>query len=333
MVTVRASVETADDELLPRLRAWGYNATSYQTLGPQFSRWRSDDGGSVVAYADTGAAWVAAGAPIGPEADFERVVPAFTAAAARRGRRACFFGTEARFRRTPGVRAMPVGLQPCWEPAAWSEVVRTTRSLREQLRRGRSAGVVVSEVPVEALVSGPLRDDVLALLSRWQDQHGMAPMGFLVAPGTFVGLEARRAWAARDREGRLVGFVSCAPIYARDGWLVEPLLREPSAPNGTVDLLIDAVMRAAEGRAFVTLGLAPLTGPVPAWMRWVGRAGKRWYDFEGLAAFKTRLRPTRWDPIDLCWTGAAPAPLVVWDVLRAFAGEDLVGFGVRSLVR
>ena len=44
----------------------------------------------------------------------------------------------------------------------------------------------------------------------------------------------------------------------------EDVLRSPEAPNGTVELLIDAAMRALHeaGSRFVTLGLAPLAGAI-----------------------------------------------------------------------
>ena len=64
-----APVSTAVDD--PRVRALallkrhGYNATSFQTLERGFRYWFDGDE-ACVAYADTGSAWVVAGAPIAP---------------------------------------------------------------------------------------------------------------------------------------------------------------------------------------------------------------------------------------------------------------------------
>jgi phosphatidylglycerol lysyltransferase len=58
----------------------------------------------------------------------------------------------------------------------------------------------------------------------------------------------------------------------------------------------------------VTLGLAPLSQRVPAeeefglsWLRlllgWVRAHGRRFYNFEGLDAFKAKFKPDHWEPI------------------------------------
>jgi phosphatidylglycerol lysyltransferase len=83
----------------------------------------------------------------------------------------------------------------------------------------------------------------------------------------------------------------------------------------------------------VTLGLAPLAGRVPPPLRLARRAGRRLYDFEGLRAFKAKLRPVRWDPVYLSFPpGSGPVRSIV-DVLAAFARGGLWRFGLRTLAR
>ena len=57
-----------------------------------------------------------------------------------------------------------------------------------------------------------------------------------------------------------VGFLSLVPIYARDGFFLEDLIRTPMAPNGTTETLIDEAMRmlANEDKSYAILGLSPL---------------------------------------------------------------------------
>src|SRR5439155_7927158 len=118
-------------------------------------------------------------------------------------------------------------------------------------------------------------------------------------PLTFV---AERVVVVAERAGELVGLGSAVPVYARNRIFLEDLIRAPSAPNGTPELLVDAVMRAA-GAPEVTLGLAPLAGGVARWLRLARWAGGPLYDFEGLRAFKAKLKPHAWEPVYLC---AAP---------------------------
>lgn len=79
----------------------------------------------------------------------------------------------------------------------------------------------------------------------------MAPMGFLVQLDLFTYADERRFFVAE--------LLSAVPLYARDGWFFEDVLRHPLAPNGTMELLFDHAMRAigADGSRHVSYGLAP----------------------------------------------------------------------------
>jgi phosphatidylglycerol lysyltransferase len=157
-------------------------------------------------------------------------------------------------------------------------------------------------------------------------------MGFLVAVEPFHFPTEHRYFLA-ERAGEVVAFLSAVPVYARDGWLVEDVFRGPLAPNGTTEALIDAAMRDVAGSRFVTLGLSPLSGPVPRWLRAVRTATSPLFDFDGLRAFRQRLRPARWESVWLLYPrGARVVPSVV-ESLRAFAGGSLLGFALRSVAR
>jgi phosphatidylglycerol lysyltransferase len=229
-----------------------------------------------------------------------------------------------------------VGEQPEWDPADWDATVKGARSLREQLRRARAKGVVVRALSAEEVsdAGAPTRRAVDALIARWSQGHPMPPMGFLVQVHAYDHTAERR-WFIAERDGAVVGFLAAVPVYARGGWFFEDLLRDPAAPNGTAELLVDAAMRAAaaEGSRYATLGLVPLAGPLPAWLRVARRSGGGLYDFEGLRAFKAKLRPAEWAPIYLSYPTDQGAGRTVQDVLEAFARGGLLRFGLATLVR
>jgi phosphatidylglycerol lysyltransferase len=166
----------------------------------------------------------------------------------------------------------------------------------------------------------------------------MAPMGFLVQVDPLTLLEEHRVHLA-EQDGRLVAFLTAAPIFTRPGWLLQNLIRAPGAPNGTAELLVDHAMRDAEvgsegdDSPMVTLGLAPLAGQVVPALRLARSAGSVLFDFEGLRAFKARLRPTRWSPIYLVFPPDQGAARTVLDVLEAFARDHLLKFGLQTLLR
>src|SRR5690606_17355375 len=106
-----------------------------------------------------------------------------------------------------------------------------------------------------------MRAAIARLVDRWLATRGLPPMEFLVRVELFEFLEHRSCFVAEIDE-RLVAFAGVVPVPARNGWFVEDLVRDPRAPNGTPELLVDAVMRwaAERGSGFLTLGLAPLAG-------------------------------------------------------------------------
>jgi phosphatidylglycerol lysyltransferase len=327
------------ERVLAMLKRHGWNATSFQVLEEGYRYW-FDGEQACVAYVDTGRAWVAAGAPVSSTERLSEAAQAFISAATRAGRRACFFATESRFVERSGLRSLLLGEQPVWDPAAWPGTVESSRTLRSQLRRARSKGVVVRTATSAEILAGPLRAAIERLMKRWLASRPLAPMGFLVDLQPFSFPDERHYFVA-EREGALVGFLAAVPVYTREGWLLEDLLRDPAAPNGTAELLVDAAMRALgdRGSRYVTLGLAPLAGPVTDALAWARDLMASLYDFRGVYAFRAKLRPNAWDPIYVTYPSWGTRPdslggtVAVLDALAAFARGRLAGFGIETLLR
>jgi len=288
------------------VRAHGWNSTSFQVLEPGF-RYFFDGDDAVVAYVETKRAWIAAGAPLCAEENLAAVSDNFVAAACAAGRRACFFSTEERFTSKVRFVSLLIGEEAVWVPAAW-DAADADRS--------------------------PTRAAAMALVERWLKTRELAPMGFLVQIQPLVLLPEHRLFVA-ERDGKLVALISGAPICARQGWLLQNLIRSPDAPNGTIELLVDHAMRTAilEAPRLVTLGLAPLAGQVPRALRVARTIAGGLYDFKGLRAFKAKLRPTHWSPLYLSYPAEVGAPRAISDVLGAFARGGLLRFGLRTLLR
>lgn len=326
----------ADDpreRVLALLERHGWNSTSFQILEPGFQYWF--DGDACVGYVDTGRAWVAAGPPVAAAAELAAVAERFVTAATAAKRRACWFATEGRFREATRWRSLRIGDQPMWSPANWEVALRGSKSLREQLRRARAKGVTVRALAAGELVPGhAMRVRLDELIARWLATRPIAPMGFLVQIDPFRFPERRHYFVA-EQGGQVVGFLGVIPIYARGGWFFEDFIRSPDAPNGTIELLVDAGMRAAvvAGVGVVTLGLAPLAGEVGPWLKAARRFGRALYDFDGLRAFKAKLKPDQWDPIFLAVPPRHSSLFAVIDTLTAFARGGLLRFGVETLLR
>jgi phosphatidylglycerol lysyltransferase len=310
------------------LERYGQNPTSFQILDGSCRYWFTDD--AVVAYFDTGTALVVAGAPICASQALPKVTARFAAAAARHKRSAVFFGVHERFLSRTGLPATPIGELLSWRPQDWPSVLARAPSLRAQLRRATRKGLRIEKLQSDL---GPLLPQLRAMRARWLGQKGMAPMSFLAKP---IALEASAApgrTALVAWRGEVpVGYLWLSPIYARRGALVQEWVRDSRAPNGTSEVLLDAAFRwaADEGLRYATLGLSPLAGSVPMWLRAARVLGRPCFDFEGLQTFKAKLRPHRREVVAVAGLGASPATQIV-ESLRAFAGGSLMSFGAATL--
>jgi phosphatidylglycerol lysyltransferase len=330
--TAGAKADEARRRALALVLRYGWNATSFQTLGRGYDYFFHGD--ACVAYVDTGAAWIVAGAPISAPGQLAPTARAFVGAAQRAGRRCCFFGTERRFvlATSHATRSLPIGEQPVWNPRDWADTVAASSNLREQLRRARAKAVVVRQLGAAELASQPLRETMLRLTRRWLATRAMPPLGFLVRVDPSAFAEQRRCFVA-ERDGQLVALAHAVPVPQRGGWFVEHLLRDPVAPNGTIELLIDAVMRWARSDecSWLTLGMAPLSGDVPLPLRAARRGLSMFYDFEGLRRFRAKLRPLEWSPLYLSYPASQGPLAATADALAAFADGRFAHFAARAM--
>lgn len=343
-------VPRAAGDLVQRARtlvlAYGWNATAYQIVNPGISLWFAPGGDAVVGYVRAQHSRVVAGAPVCPHERLPAVIAEFEAECAAEGERTMYFGAEERLddalRDSPSHSKVLLGAQPAWDPHDWPDIVARRASLRAQLNRARNKGVVVRER--QALDAG---DDpaLRRTLDEWLHTRGLPPLHFLVEPETLSRMWDRRLFVA-ERGAEVVGFLVASPVPERHGWLVEQIVRGRGAPNGTNELLVDAAMRtlAADGTAYVTLGLSPLSSHIfdapevnPLWLRyllrWVRAHGRRFYNFEGLDRFKSKFSPARWEPVYAIYARPRFSIGALRAIAAAFTGESPELTLVRAIVR
>lgn len=331
------------------LRRYGWNATAYQIVNPGISHWFDPKGDAVIGFVKVGRVRVVAGAPVCPEERLEEVVALWESEAERAHEGVCYFGAAGRlntlFEQTGKHSFVVLGAQPVWDPARWVETIESRASLRAQLARAKNKGVTVHEWSVTEAAHNPRLQRVL---QEWLGTRGLPPLHFLVEPETLGNLEDKRIFVA-ERNGEPIGFVNCAPIPARSGWLTEQFVRGANAPNGTVETMLDAAARtlAADGAHYFTMGLVPLSENTwtpsdynPFWLRvalsWVRAHGHRFYNFAGLDKFKSKFQPHSWEPIFAISREQHFSPQTLWAIAAAFSGRSpvvAVGHGLGRAVK
>ena len=322
----------------------GWNSTSFQIVNPGIKRWFAAEGDAVVGYVAASGVRVVVGGPVCENERLRDIVVAFESDAASCGDAVCYFAAETRLEsavvdRTDHSKFL-LGAQPAWDPQDWSTIVSEQRSIRSQLNRARNKGVTVGEWPPARARS---KADLVLVLDEWLATKNLPPLHFMVESDTLGRLEHRRIFVAMYG-GSIVGFVVMSPIAKRKGWLFEQFPHVPSAPNGTVELMIDAAMRAiaSDGCRYATLGLSPLSrrahvAPIEqsAWLRillaWVRKHGQRFYNFDGLDSFKAKLRPQRWEAVYAVVNSSSVTPWHLYSIASVFSGNRPLRLFARAI--
>lgn len=324
----------------------GWNSTSFQIVNPGIRRWFSDKGDAVVGYVASNSIRVVVGAPVCHRNRLDEVVSEFEADTEKAGERVCYFAAESRlesvFSGSETHAKILLGAQPVWDPRDWESIVKRQRSIRSQLNRARNKGVVIAEWPFEKAREHPY---LQACLKHWLDSKGLPPMHFMVEPDTLSRLEDRRVFVA-TRDDAVAGFLVLSPVATRNGWLFEQFPHAANSPNGTVELMIDFAMRklADEGFEYATLGLSPLSKRAliepfdnPIWLRfllaWLRKHGQRFYNFDGLDAFKAKLRPERWEPVFAVANESKVSFKTLYAIAGAFSGNAPIAMLSGGLMR
>lgn len=325
---------------------YGWNTTSYQILNPGIERWFNLELETVIGFSSSKKVRVVAGAPVCPIENLEKVIENFETDAAKSDQKVCYFCAESRLEsvvaNSKTHSKFLLGAQPVWNPKSWQGIVKDHKSLRAQLNRARNKNVKISEWTKEKAFENPR---LVECLEQWLDSKGLPPLRFLIETDTLSRIYDRRIFVAEVEE-QIVGFVLLSPVATRRGWLFEQFIHCPGAPNGTVELMIDAAMRtlADDGFEYATLGLAPLSKRAkiapfenPLWLKiilaWMRKHGQRFYNFDGLDAFKAKLRPETWEPVFAISNDRKITPKTLYAIASAFSGNAPVRLFIGGLFK
>ena len=225
--------------------------------------WFSEAGDAVLGYVERWGVRIVAGAPVCSEERLCAVLEGWNQDTRRAGKRSCYFGAAGRLYHAladdPAYSVITLGAQPAWNPQEWPAETALRASLRAQLARARNKGVRVTEWDWRRAQGNP---ELTRVLGEWLFRKPLPSLHFLIEPETLHSLRDKRIFVA-ERNGAPVGFVNAAPVPAQNGWLTEQFIRGGDAPNGTVELLLDATFRAVgqSGATYLTMGLVPLATP------------------------------------------------------------------------
>jgi lysylphosphatidylglycerol synthetase-like protein (DUF2156 family) len=246
-------------------------------------------GDFVIPGIKVGRTWVMSGEPVGPTSSRGIAAEEFAHLAGR----AAFFGVDEAFAQEWTGWAMIIGAQPIWDLSLWSEKADQARSIRCQVRRAAAKAVTAIEVS-----SASTRKAAAEIREERKHSRLLDISGFAAAP-----LNHNARTFAAIQNGTTQAILTAAPLPARQGWAIHETLRHATAPNGTLELLISHAFHTfhQEGAKMATLGLCALSSRALPGKRaaLTRKALNPIYSFDGIEAFRAKLRPDSWENLYL----------------------------------
>ncbi|MGE4170673.1 MAG: phosphatidylglycerol lysyltransferase domain-containing protein [Candidatus Margulisiibacteriota bacterium] len=305
----------------------GHNPMAYQLMLPEFEHWFSRQTPGLMGYKKKSGALVVAGPPVCAIGDIPDLVDGFSKTTNSPWLAFGLLAPAAKVFEQLNWRTLAVAAQPFWKPSDWATVLAAKPSLPKLIRRAVNKQVVCQEI-TQTL---SLWENALAGCRRhWLAHFKSPPLQFFAQSDVLEQAGQRRSFVATIG-GKVVAYAMVSPITPRNGWFLEQLVRDPKAPVGTIECLIDHVMQTAnrDQLSVVFMGMVPFsafthTRSNPKWInglfRVIKRSGQRLYSFNGLDAFRAKLRPTGWETLYVAFPKTVSVWRVFWGVGLAFLG-------------
>ena len=332
----RATIEQARSVILRH----GANTNAYVTLlPPPFIFFTAPGIDGAIAYQQYGRVWLCGGDPICAEVDIVPLAAAFCRAAKRARVTVAFLPATPRAMRLLterlGFDFVKVGEDNFYDLQTWSTRGQKMKHIRANINRATREGVTIRRCMPEE-ITAEIRTQVLRVIDEWLATRGMTALSFLLGIHPFEQMADRRLFLAW-KEGKIVGFLACSPIPARNGWYLEDIIRDDDAPVGVTELLFQETVAAlrAEGAACATLGMAALAdcGPAhqPPHHRLAGRMFdllytrlNTFYHFDSLRFYKEKFAPAFMEEtFFVWWPRGLRRPRLIFAVTRALDPEGI----------
>ncbi|CCG07704.1 bifunctional lysylphosphatidylglycerol flippase/synthetase MprF [Pararhodospirillum photometricum] len=289
----------------------------------------SDDERAFIMYGRHGLSWVALFDPIGARDAWPELVWRFVETAREAGGRAVFYQVAPEnlaLYADAGLSAFKLGEEAHLDLTTFSLSGSRRYGLRQTLSRGRREGLEVNVLsPAD---TAAVMDRLQEISDAWMAQHQVREKRFSL--GAFEpDYVLSQPVAVLRVQDRIMAFATLLTTSLKEEVSIDLMRFDPEGPRSGMEFLFLCLMERfqAEGYRSFNLGMAPLAGlrasvSAPVWHR-VGRAvyehGERFYNFQGLRAFKAKFAPD-WQPRYMAVAGGLNPALALADTAFLISG-------------
>ena len=291
----------------------------------------SDSGQSFLMFAQHGRTWAALGDPVGPAEEASELVWRFIELADAHGGRVAFYqvpATSLPLYLEAGLRVMKIGEEAKISLLHFTLDGSTRAGLRYALKRGGRDGLGFEMIWPPHVAE--MLDELKEISDAWLAQRAIAGEKQFSVAAFRRDYVAAQGIALLREHGRPVAFATVMVTDPKDEAMLGMMRQRPdTASRYAMEYLFIRLLqhfRSAGWRSF-SLGMTPLSGfgAHPLASRWHRAArfiwshGGRFYNFQGLHAFKNKFGPV-WEPRYLAASGAFGPYLALADIAVLVGG-------------
>jgi lysylphosphatidylglycerol synthetase-like protein (DUF2156 family) len=291
--------------LLEMLRHYGYEHQSFLSLYGGMQVWWSRQPEAAIVYRQIGSVAVVISTPLAAREYWPQVTQVFLEHCQQHKLDCLMLPIGAEFAKVAhecGMGLLCVGESGYFKLPEWKPAGDRAKKVRAGVNQARKAGIRIEPYDPNRQPDSYVRAEVETLCQTWLETREVDALGWLLELDPFKLSEHKRYFLARRADSRLEGMLACSPVFAREGWYLEDLIRRPDAERGVSELLVVEALRhlAAEGAALATLGTSPLAGvetdgdfrTLARLLKLIYRHFDAFYHFKALHRFKAKFAPS-----------------------------------------
>lgn len=323
------------------LRRYGKTTFSFFTLGDDKSYYFNEEGSAYIAYVVKHGVAIAAGDPVGPEEQISSMIIGFKLFAEENGWSPTFNTVEPQYRKLyelAGFELSKTGEEAIIDLTSWNVEGSVKKDIRTAHNKGKRLNWEFTVY--ESKIDDPrVIGQIDELNKAWLDGKIGGEMGFMMGLTPIHGGEDTLVAIVSDEAGKLMAFITLAPIFGRQGWMLDHIRRDNGSPNGVIDFLVVSLISWLQERGYLVLsmGEAPLHGvgdnnpsfvSLGNTLRLVYENFNSIYNYKQLYDYKAKWGPL-WEDRFIAYISAIDFPRIV----LAIASAHLPNLTIKEILK
>jgi phosphatidylglycerol lysyltransferase len=288
------------------VKAHGRSSLDYFKLWPDKSYYFSPSRNSLIAYCFGNNAALALADPVGPEAEIEHLILAFTTFCKENDWAVGFYQTLPDFiplYRKLGFKKMKIGDEAIVDLQQFNLDGKSKKKIRHYVNQLDKSGITIDYQ--EPPISDDLLIKVREVSEEWLELPGRRERSFTLGQFEPEYIRSTPVFSALNREGQVLAFVNIVPSYYPGEATIDLMRHRKDAPDGMMDFLFVKLFQFNKEKGFsrFNLGMSPMSGfeerekasPEERAVHFFFERLNFLFSYRGLKQYKAKFA-TSWEP-------------------------------------